>query len=150
MADIRADRTFLGTGWKFPPEFQRLGKQAAMVSAEPDIRESLRILLSTVPGERLMHPTYGCGLKQMVFERIDGSTVTQIRDRIERAILFFEPRIDVNRVTVAPADPLEGVLRIEIEYTVRATNSRNNIVFPFHVREGTGIDTSLREHPPVD
>lgn len=144
------DKAFLGRGWAFPPAFDRRGKAAAMVAEEEDIRQSLRILLSTSPGERLLHPTFGCGLRQMVFERVDGSAVTEIRNRIERAVLFFEPRIDVTHVRVTADEVLDGVLRIELLYTVRATNSRSNMVYPFHVREGTSIDPALREYEPAE
>ena len=76
------DKTFLGTGWGFPPSFEGVACAARMVSAEQDVRESLHILLSTNPGERVMQPAYGCGLKRRVFDSIDESLLTEIRDEI--------------------------------------------------------------------
>lgn len=136
MAEI--DKAFLGVGWSFPPEFHRhagaLGVKTA--AEEADIAESLRILLSTRPGERLMQPSYGCGLQAKMFETINESTVTELRDLIERAVLFFEPRITLERIDVNTEDALQGVLRIQLHYRVRRTNARSNIVYPFYYLEG--------------
>ncbi|MBY0573628.1 MAG: GPW/gp25 family protein, partial [Undibacterium sp.] len=83
-------KSFLGIGWSFPPEFSKRGR-VAMVSAEDDIRQSLLILLSTTPGERVMQPAFGCGLKSKVYENINETNLTILKDLIKRAILFFEP-----------------------------------------------------------
>ena len=133
------DKSFLGTGWSFPPVFNPVSKDIQRVGEEDDILQSLYILFSTTPGERVLQPTYGCNLKAMVFENITESTETQIRDMIEKAILFFEPRIDLNSVELDASDINDGLLRILIDYTVRATNSRSNMVYPFYLREGTNI-----------
>ena len=142
MANQDIDKSFLGKGWGFPPEFRGRSKEPRMVSEDQDIRESLLILLSTRPGERVMHPTYGCGIHDMVFENVNESTITELVSGVERAILFFEPRITVERIEVDRSGVdgsgiLDGILRILIDYTVRTTNTRNNIVFPFYLREGT-------------
>ena len=139
MGEIGSEKGFLGIGWSFPPEFNRHEKSVVMVSEEEDIREALRILLFTIPGERFMHPAYGCGLKLMVFDQINESAVTEIRDVIERAVLFFEPRITLNRVEVDSENIYDGELKIRLDYTVRTTNSRSNMVFPFYYREGTSL-----------
>ncbi len=131
-----ADRTFLGTGWGFPPTFSKDGKKAGLVSQDRDIRQSLEILMLTSPGERVMHPEFGCGLKSMVFEVIDTSAVTAIKDIIDRAVLFFEPRITLERVDVDTDRQYDGRLDIRLEYTVKTTNSRHNMVFPFYFLEG--------------
>ena len=133
------DKSFLGTGWSFPPEFDGTSKNVQTVSAEDDIQQSLFILFSTTPGERVMQPSYGCDLRSMVFENITESTVTAIRDMIEKAVLFFEPRIDLNFVDLDTGQIEEGILNILVDYTVRATNTRSNIVYPFYVQEGTNI-----------
>ena len=139
MTDI--DKAFLGVGWSFPPEFLKRGRAVGvkMVTEEEDIRESLGILLSTRPGERVMHPTYGCGLHAMVFETINESTVTEIKDLIERAILFFEPRITLEDIEVYTEDALDGTLKIQLNYTVRKTNTRSNVVYPFYYLEGSQV-----------
>ena len=136
-----ADKSFLGTGWGFPPAFNKKGA-VNTVTAEDDIQESLYILLSTAPGERVMQPTYGCGLKTHIFEEMNESTVTVISDLVKRAILFFESRVSVERVTVDlenSDDFLEGLVKINILYTVRATNNRHNMVYPFYFTEGTNV-----------
>jgi hypothetical protein len=141
-------KAFLGRGWAFPPSFERrmhAGVQsrvsigAALVAAEDDIRQSLRILLGTVPGERVMQAAYGCGIHKMVFEVVNDATLTEIRHLVEKAILFFEPRVTVNQIAIDSSRQLEGELHIHIDYTVRTTNSRNNMVYPMYFREGTGL-----------
>lgn len=134
-------KAFLGRGWGFPPEFTRRGKRVRMASAEDDVRESLRILLSTAPGERVMHPTYGCGLNDMVFEVLNEATLAEIGDVVERAVLFFEPRITLDDIDVAVTDELAGKVEIRLDYTIRSTNSRSNMVYPFYLLEGTNIGT---------
>ena len=133
------DPSFLGTGWSFPPEFDGTSKTVQTVSAEDDIQQSLFILFSTTPGERVMQPSYGCDLRSMVFENITESTVTAIRDMIEKAILFFEARVDLNFIDLDAEKIEQGILYILVDYTVRATNTRSNIVYPFYIQEGTNI-----------
>jgi phage baseplate assembly protein W len=141
MADIDIDKAFLGIGWSFPPEFQKhvdvLGVK--MVAEEEDIAESLKILLSTSPGERVMQPSYGCRLRTKVFGIINQSSVTEIRDIIERAVLFFEPRVELEDIEVDTDDALEGKLKIYLTYRVRKTNTRSNIVYPFYFLEGSQV-----------
>jgi phage baseplate assembly protein W len=131
------DKSFLGTGWGFPPQFNRHEGAVRMVSGEEDIHESLRILLATVPHERIMQPAYGCGMKKMVFETISETTFTLLKDAIGRAVLFFEPRIDVERIDINQGRVGEGVLFIDLHYVVRTTNSRSNLVYPFYFLEAT-------------
>lgn len=130
---------FLGTGWRFPPSFAGKGRAACMAHDEEDIKESLHLLLSTVPGERVMQPEFGCSLSSMVFETFDRSSVTDVEDRVQRAILFFEPRVVVERVVVDLSREFEGFLSIVVYYRVRATNNRSNMVYPFYFLEGTNL-----------
>lgn len=132
-------KSFLGTGWRFPPAFSPAGRAAMMVSDEEDIRESLRILFSTQPGERVMQPGYGCPLRSLVFTPIDASTITEMRDMIGKAVLFHEPRIELESVDVDAGEALEGVLVLRLAYRVRSTNSRSNMVYPFHFLEATDL-----------
>jgi phage baseplate assembly protein W len=131
----RKTTSFLGSGWAFPPQFQRDGA-TVMVEDERDIRDSLTILLSTRPGERVMHPLYGCNLHALVFEHVSESVATQIRQAVQRAIARFEPRVEVELVAVLPGPDAHGVLPIEIAYRVRATNTVYNLVYPFYVEAG--------------
>ncbi len=141
MADTDIDKKFLGVGWSFPPEFHKQDglTDVKMVAEEEDIQESLTILLSTRPGERIMQPGYGCGLHSMVFETISQSTITEIRDVIERAILFYEPRITLEIVEVGVENVYDGRIDIQLNYTIRKTNTRSNVVYPFYFIEGSHV-----------
>lgn len=127
--------SFLGTGWSFPPRFTRNGVR--MVSDEEDIEESLRILISTHPGERSMRPDYGCGIRSHNFASLDESEKAVLSATIRRAILFHEPRITVEKINVRESEEDMGTILIGIDYTVDATNNRRNIVFPYYLAEGT-------------
>jgi phage baseplate assembly protein W len=130
---------FLGRGWSFPPNFNMATQSVDMTEKNDDIRRSLQILLTTTAGERAMQPKYGCNMEELLFESLDTTTKTLIKDKIKTAILYFEPRIEVTRIELNSQNELQGELLIEIEYLVRATNSRFNFVFPFYKNEGTEI-----------
>lgn len=131
--------SFLGTGWSFPPRFEKRTKRVAMVSEEDDIRESLIILLSTRPGERVMNPLYGCNLDDLIFAPLNLTLKTYVANLIDTAILYFEPRIDLEKVEISENNDLEGELLIEIDYKIRSTNTRRNLVYPFYRGEGTDV-----------
>ncbi len=133
-------KSFLGIGWSFPPEFQMDQNNVKMISDEEDIKSSLNILLTTRLGERVMLPDYGCNLEELMFENLDRTLVTYVTELIKTAILYHEPRIDVIKIDISETDPLEGKLIIAIDYKIRATNSRTNVVFPFYKEEGTDIN----------
>ncbi len=138
---MASDKKFLGRGWSFPPEFHKHADavNVKMVSEEDDIRESLRVLLSTRPGERIMQPAYGCRIHSMVFESINESSITEIKDVIERAVLFFEPRISLESIDVDAENVYEGTLNIQLNYKIRTTNTRSNVVYPFYFLEGSHV-----------
>jgi phage baseplate assembly protein W len=131
---------FIGTGWSFPPTFGKGGYAPRMVDGSDDIRESLRILLSTSLGERLLHPTYGCDLRRYLFESLNTALTTLIRDLVETAILYHEPRIKPEKVELEQRSE-EGLLLIHVRYVIRSTNARNNFVFPFYKDEGSEVST---------
>ena len=131
--------SFLGTGWRFPPTFDTVTDSTEMTSDELDIQLSLEILLSTRKGERIMQPDYGCNLDAMVFEPMNTTFKTYIREMIRTAILYYEPRIDLNSVIIDDSRDAEGVIAINLDYTIRTTNSRFNFVFPFYKKEGTEL-----------
>jgi phage baseplate assembly protein W len=106
---------------------------------DDDIAESLHILLSTVPGERLMNPEYGCDLQSQVFQNINNSTKVIIEDLIATAILYFEPRVRLIAVDVDERGQLSGVVSVSITYEVKGVNSRRNMVYPFYLAEGTDL-----------
>lgn len=125
--------SYLGTGWSFPPAFDARGRQAMLVSDAEDIQQSLRILLSTTPGERVMHPRYGCNLRRLVYEIVDTNLLTEIRDVVTKAVLYFEPRIELNEVLIDTDDLYNGVLRLTLDYTIRSTSTRSNLVYPLYL-----------------
>ncbi|GAB2835146.1 GPW/gp25 family protein [Ferruginibacter profundus] len=132
---MEAKKSFLGVGWSFPPTFYKNPCQVQMVSDEEDIRQSLEILLSTRHGERIMQPEYGCNLDVLLFEPINTSLITFVKDLIEKAVLYHEPRIELKKTAIKTDQALEGLLLIELEYVIRTTNSRYNMVYPFYLNE---------------
>lgn len=139
MAKIKIEEnTFFGRGWSFPPQFSRGEYSVDMVEDEEDIKQSLMILLSTIKGERIMQPDYGANMEELLFEPLTVSLAKRMSNHIERAILFFEPRIKTNDVDFA-MDTANGLVEIKIDYTIIATNNRRNIVYPYYLNEGTDI-----------
>ncbi|MBA8986417.1 MULTISPECIES: GPW/gp25 family protein [Sphingobacterium] len=131
-------KSFLGTGWSFPPEFNNISNNVEMVSGTEDIDQSLNILLSTALGERVMQPQYGCDLTDYVFETLNSSVIGYLKDRVKNAILFYEPRIRVEQIEISPADSMdliEGRFTISLEYSVPGTNSRFNYVYDYYLNE---------------
>lgn len=131
------DPGFLGRGWHFPPVFDPATGEVEMVEGAPDIAESLRILMATRPGERIMQPDYGCRLHDYVFALNDAETEAGIETAIRQAVLFFEPRITLHTIRVDISDWLGGRLSVALDYTVDQTNARANMVYPFYIDEGT-------------
>ena len=133
------DNSFLGTGWSFPPTFDRDSAQVQMVSDQTDVLQSIQIILSTQPGERTLQPGFGCDLSQFLFAQISQSLVTSIRGVITDALIFHEPRIDVNEVEIIESEVQDGILHINIDYTIRSTNTRYNMVYPFYINEASDV-----------
>lgn len=138
------DRNFIGRGWSFPPQFDRIAQNVVMTEGTEDIDNSLHILLSTIVGERVMDMHYGCNLEELVFENLDTTTITFIKTKIEKAILFYESRIELKKIHIETAGILHGLIQIEIDYIVSATNTRLNFVFPFWREEGTELPSLVR------
>lgn len=132
---MAVDNTFLGNGWSFPPSFAPAGANADLVSGVADIEQSLAILLSTRRGERVMQEDYGCELSEFLFGEISHSLIGRLSGFISDAILHHEPRIALNGIDVSDSEAEHGLLLINIDYTVRATNSRFNMVYPFYLNE---------------
>ena len=110
-----------------------------MSKDDDDIAESLYILLSTLPGERLMNPEYGCDLHSQVFKNITNSTKVIIEDLIATAILYFEPRVRLISVDVNDRGQMQGMITVSITYEVKGVNSRRNMEYPFYLAEGTDL-----------
>jgi hypothetical protein len=125
---------FIGRGWPFPvlPARGRL----AFLGGEEKIRQSIWILLSTAPGERVMRPDYGCGIHELVFEANTAALRGLVRERVREALVRFEPRIDPVDVRVETPPEGRNYLLISIDYRVRANNAFYNLVYPWFINEG--------------
>lgn len=134
-----AIHSFLGRGWSFPPTFDKAGRTLLMADAIEDIEESIRIILGTTPGERMMQPDFGCNLNKLVFETVNSSLIAEINHLIYHALLEFEPRVIYLSTDVLQRNDAEGFLQLQLHYTVISTNTRHNMVYPFYFLEGTNI-----------
>jgi phage baseplate assembly protein W len=143
MALEKTKSNFLGRGWGFPPTFSKnvdqSGGTVVMVQDEEDILQSLHILFSTMTLERVMLPEYGCTLQSQVFESIDSSLFARIRHLLSDAILYYEPRIILNEIDIRQAEDDLGRIDILLDYMIRQTNTRSNMVYPFYLSEGTNV-----------
>jgi phage baseplate assembly protein W len=131
--------SFLGTGWSFPPAFNPAAGQVTMTSDEADIQASLKILLGTAAGERFLVPDYGLDLREQLFEPLSTTMTTLLKDRINVAILVYEPRIRLTSLVIDTASQLAGQMAIVLEYEIRATNSRFNLVYPFSFNDANEV-----------
>jgi hypothetical protein len=131
--------SFLGTGWSFPPEFTPETGEVVMTSDEADIEASLRILLGTALGERFLNPKYGLDMHEILFEPMSTTMKTFVEDRVRTSILVYEPRISLLSLELDPSAPYEGKISIRVEYEVRATNSRYNLVYPFFTSDSSEV-----------
>ena len=130
--------SFIGTGWTFPPTFDRETGNVDLISNIDEIKQSLQILLSTSLGERVMQPKYGCNLADYLFEPLSSSMIGYIKDRVKSAIMFYEPRIIAENVEVTQDDStelFEGKFTITVEFSIPGTNSRFNYVYDYYENE---------------
>jgi phage baseplate assembly protein W len=135
MGDTPPDaKAFLGRGFAFPVAVDDKGT-VALAEYEEDIRQAIRIILDTDPGERVMQPDFGAGLRALLFEPINTHTMALARHRVEQALILWEPRID-NIAVKVESQPKLGLLNIGIRYRVRTTNTFYNLVYPFYLQEG--------------
>ncbi|MDB9326734.1 GPW/gp25 family protein [Nodularia spumigena CS-590/02] len=131
------DKPFLGRGVGFPIQLDNGDIKDA--KDEESIRQSIKIILGTAKGERVMRPDFGCGIYDLVFEMTTASTAGKISQAVREALLKFEPRIDVIDIQVIPKSDEEGEkIFISIDYQVRATNNAFNLVYPFYLERSPG------------
>ena len=126
---------FLGVGWKFPIELNDEG-EISFSRYEEDIREAIWIILSTASGERLMRPDFGCGIHQFIFAPNDTRTSGLVRFHVEEALTKWEPRIELQEITVQASPRNPTLLLINIDCRVKANDSRFNLVYPFYLERG--------------
>lgn len=131
--------SYLGKGWDFPPKFLKNQGEIKLISDIEDIESSLQIIITTRRGERVMRPKFGCDLTDQIFENLSATQMTIMKNRIKEAIIIYEPRVEVIKISLDTQNFLEGKFLIKIEYIIRATNTRRNIVFPYYITEATDI-----------
>lgn len=128
---------FLGTGWKYPVRTDHHGN-IETADGEADIRESIRVILGTAKGERVMRPDFGCDIHDHVYSTASPATLNVIESSVREALVRWEPRIDIEDINATTATDDPNRILIEIAYYVRTTNSLSNMVYPFHITEGDG------------
>lgn len=124
---------FLGVGWQFPVELDANNRRFAAAAYEESVRQSILIILTTARGERVMRPDFGCDIHELVFAPNNAATRGLAESHVEEALLLWEPRIKVLDVTARPDGEQGEVLNIGIEYLVRTTDNRFNLVYPFYL-----------------
>ncbi len=127
--------SFLGAGWHFPPTFTANGADVLLVTGVDDIQQSLQILLATAQGERIMQEEFGCDLGGFLFEGVNQGLINSLNGLLEDAILYHEPRITLEDLKITESKEVIGLLLINLVYTVKSTNSRYNMVYPFYLNE---------------
>jgi phage baseplate assembly protein W len=125
---------FLGTGLKFPLQVDAHGALATS-TREERVAESIALILGTAQGERVMEPDFGCGIHRLVFEPNNDLTQGRIAHSVRRALVDFEPRIDVLDVRVESPPDEPNLLLIRVDYRIRSTNTFHNLVYPFFIQE---------------
>ena len=129
-------KEFLGVGWKFPVQATPAGR-IALSQYEEDIKEAIWIILGTAKGERIMRPDFGCGIHDLVFAPINTATLTLVENSVREALTVYESRIELIQVKASAERAYEGKLIVSIDYRVRSTNNRFNLVYPFYLKEGS-------------
>ncbi|HEX4957335.1 MAG TPA: GPW/gp25 family protein [Lacibacter sp.] len=131
--------SFLGTGWSFPPVFNPQNGSVEMIKDVEDINQSLYLLLSTITGERLMQPKYGCDMTEFMFEPVTTTLKTFMKDKIKMQLVLYESRIHIEKLELDDRDISEGRILIDVYYRVKSTNNRYNFVYPFYIKEATEL-----------
>jgi phage baseplate assembly protein W len=122
----------IGSGWAFPPKIDAQGG-LALTQAYAELDQAILIILTTSPGQRVMRPTFGCRLHELVFAPNDSHTAARARRYVEEALGMWEPRIRVIRVDVGPDPNAASRLLIEIEYQIKANHDKRSLVHPFYL-----------------
>lgn len=128
-------KDFLGKGWKYPVNIGN-NRKIQMSEYETDIKEAIWIILGTAKGERVMRPDFGCGIHDLVFAPINATTISMVENSVREGLTTWEPRIELIKVEVSDKESSMGKLLVSIDYRVRITNNRFNLVYPFYLKEG--------------
>jgi phage baseplate assembly protein W len=122
---------FIGSGWSFPPKLNSRGG-IALVADEEKIAQSIRVILSTPIGQRVMRPTFGSRLHELIFAPANPETFGLAEMYVQDALIFWEPRIEVLEVNAGTDDARPGFLLISIRYRIKATHDERSLVYPFY------------------
>jgi phage baseplate assembly protein W len=125
-------KEIIGRGWSFPPQTDPQGRMA-LTNERNELQQSIQVILSTSPGQRVMRPNFGCRLQDLVFQPNNSHTIAQVRRYVEEALGMWEPRINLRTVDVRPDPQDGGRLLIDISYEVKSTRDRRNLVYPFYL-----------------
>ena len=128
-------KEIVGSGWSFPPRIDPQGG-LALTNDRSELVQAIYIILSTSPGQRVMRPTFGCRLHELVFAPNNSQTAIQAKRFVEEALGMWEPRIDVVEIDPHPDREDPSRLLINIKYRIKATNDARNIVYPFYLLGG--------------
>ena len=135
----RSMPSFVGRGISFPMRVDESGS-IALTSGGADIEKAMAVILATAVGERPMRPEFGCRIWDLLFEPINPNTIGLMEDAVREALSRWEPRATVEDVTVTPEGRQPGAVDIDIQYVIRSTNDRRNLVHPFYLIPGEGDD----------
>ena len=122
---------FIGRGWTFPPRVDERGR-IALASGTDEIEAAMRFVLLTAPGERVMRPEFGCRAWDYLYEPMNPNTLGLIETAVEDALLRWEPRVTVESVTASEDLTREAIVAVDVQYTVKETNDRRNLVVPYY------------------
>jgi phage baseplate assembly protein W len=129
---VAVEIDFIGATIAFPLGVDQTGA-IALVSGHEAIDRSMTMVLSTAPGERVMRPEFGCAIWDLLFDPVNDNTLGLMAQSVRQALAQWEPRIDVTSVAAAPDPDDPSLVLIDIDYRVKATNDRRNLVYPFYV-----------------
>ena len=133
-----AQSLFLGKGWRFPILPDASGC-LGYVEGDANVEQSLHILLMTRIGERVMRTDFGTQAQRLVFSPGSTQYLRLLEKTVQEAVVNWEPRVDLTSVR-AEADAAEPYrVTVSISYTVRQTNTSNNLVFPFYLGTVKGL-----------
>ncbi len=122
----------VGTGWTFPPQIGPQGG-VALSNEFNEIEQAMKIILLTSPGQRVMRPTFGCRIHELLFAPNNGATAAKAMVFVEDALAMWEPRIIVNEVHVYPDTHQANRLMIDVQYKLKLTSDPRSLVFPFYL-----------------
>lgn len=123
---------FIGTGFDWPLRVNQSGA-ISTTSRRDGLDGALIMILSTAPGERVMRPEFGCKIWNLLFEPINANTLGLMAEAVREALGRWEPRVDLIDVRVVPDQDRHGQVAINIDYAIKTTNDKRNLVYPFYV-----------------